>query len=522
MAPATGEGFKGSAPSRREARSAEGGRGGVHVEAPGHRPTWSARVVEAALRFGVEVAAPLRRIAEGLELPIRPGGLVLITGPSGTGKSLLLEALAKRYPSARLVQGGLFPTDVAVIDAVSPGRAVEEAMGFLTACGLGEPRLWVRPLGALSAGEQSRARLARALSQHLARRGEADGCGAQPAPLLCDEFGSGLHTRVAQAIAFNLRKLASRERLALVVATCRDDLEADLRPDLVVRLTGSAEGVRVEQRRPAEDSGASGERDSSAGRGPSFAAKLGVERGSLRDYATLGAMHYRQGEQLGFVDQVFALRDPEGETLGVAVYGRPGLELRARNAATAGRFRRNPERLNRELRVLKRLIVHPDVRGCGLGARLVRESLPRVGVRFVECLAAMGLVNPVFEKAGMMRIGTCALPRRQEAVLRELLAMGADPLSADFETRVGERPEARALVEQSVRDWYRSMTGGGRERVERQSARTLARTFRQLVGSRPVYYLWAQDAEGWAVIERAMAGEDGRREGGKAGKRESE
>jgi ABC-type ATPase with predicted acetyltransferase domain len=108
-----------------------------------------------------------------------------------------------------------------VVDAVAPARPMAEAMGLLTAAGLGEPMLWMRRFAQLSEGEQFRARLARAISLQP-REG---GCP----PLLCDEFGSLLHRRLARAVAFNLRKQVSREQLCMVVATSDPDLTDALR-----------------------------------------------------------------------------------------------------------------------------------------------------------------------------------------------------------------------------------------------------------------------------------------------------
>lgn len=502
----TGTGFV-SAAHNRAVRGGDPSHG-VMIEVPGHRPAWSPRVVEVALRFGLDTSSPPRRIATGLSPALRPGNVTLVQGPSGAGKSLFLEALARTWPASRLMQASLFPDDVAVIDAVAPTRGIEAAMAYLTACGLGEASLWMRRLDQLSEGEQFRARLARAISLHAraaagqngcGRRGRTGPAGEAPAVLLCDEFGTGLHTRAAQAMAFNLRKLASRERLALVLASSREDLEADLQPDVTIQLSGTSGTVPFQLR-----TGASGRLFTRPE--PSFASTLRVERGSLKDFAALSAGHYRRRERVGFVDKVFALRDLEGETLGVAVYGHAGLELRPRNTATGGRFVKNAELLNSELRVLKRLVIHPDVRGCGLGARLVRESLPRVGVRFVECLATMGLVNPVFEKAGMERVGACELPKGQAELLDELRELNANPLAEEFEGDVESRPEVRTLVERAVGDWYGAMTGGGRERARRQSARVLAGTFRQLMGSQPVYYLWAADEAGRRLMEESLAG----------------
>jgi len=54
--------------------------------------------------------------------------------------------------------------------------------------------------------------------------------------------------------------------------------------------------------------------------------------------------------------------------------------------------------------LISRVIIHPKYRSIGLGARLVKETLPRVGRKYVETMAVMALYNPFFEKAGMKRI----------------------------------------------------------------------------------------------------------------------
>ena len=73
----------------------------------------------------------------------------------------------------------------------------------------------------------------------------------------------------------------------------------------------------------------------------------------------------------------------------------------------------------------------------------------------------------------------------------------------------GQRPDAlspavRRLVTRCVHGWYQGMTGVGERRVRQHTPTTLAQTFRQLAGSQPVYYLWARDARGWALIDRGQ------------------
>jgi energy-coupling factor transporter ATP-binding protein EcfA2 len=395
-------------------------------------------------------------------------------GPSGSGKSIALSQIEESHPRAHNVQRIKFARGVPVVDAVLPQRALSEALSILSTCGLGEPRLWIRYYRELSDGEKFRARLAKALALHAA--------GPPESPLLCDEFCTGLHRRVAKAICFNLRKLVSRCGLNLVVATTAEEPLRDLQPDVLVRLSEDG-GHEVIERKPAK-------------RPISFSRRLHIEPGSKRDYAAFKHMHYRETDELGFVDKVFVMREGVGgAAVGIVVYSHGPLELSLRNQATGGRFVRNPARLNREVRILRRLVVHPDVRGCGLGHRLVAETLPQVGTRYVECLAAMGSVNPVFEKAGMRRIGLCRPSREQARALAELTETNVDPFARDFVLQVCRRPRVRRIVARFVFNWYRSTTGRGERRVARQSPQLLAQTFRGLIGSQPVYYLWCRDGQ---------------------------
>lgn len=432
----------------------------------------SARAAEVALRFGLAACGPTV-VLPPTSIPLPAGGIVLITGASGSGKSTALEAIDRQLAAAVRVDRIGFPRDAAIIDAVAPGAPLAEVVRLLTTCGLSEPRWWLRRFAELSAGEQFRARLAAGLAIH-ARGVAAQGTAA---PLLCDEFCTVLHRRAAKAIAFNLHKLVTRRRLRVVLACAHDDLLADLQPRTVVRLRDTAP-PHVENL-PARARSA-----------PTFLRRLSIEPGGKHDYHAFAAMHYRDAGELGFVDKVFVLRERHGEAVGIVVYAHSPLELALRNAVTGGCFSRRPHLVNRHLRILRRLVIHPDLRGCGLGHHLVRRTLPLVGTDYVECLAALGDFNPVFEKAGMQRVGRCTMDARRRAALAALQGLDVDPRSADFVTQVCRQRRVRQIVTAVVRDWYAATTGGGEARVERQSPLTLARTFRALIASEPMYYLW--------------------------------
>jgi len=430
----------------------------------------SPRTADVAMRFGLSLAPAPATIFSPTRIPIGPGRLVLLLGPSGRGKSTALDQIDRQFIGACRVQRVEFPADAAVVDMVAPSASLDEAIGLLTCCGLGDPHLWLRRFEELSEGERFRARLARAIALQTS--------GAAGAPLLCDEFCSTLHRRAAKAVSFNLHKLVVRRNLSVVVACSDDDLLADLRPHAIVRFQDGGLCTVEHRRTPAV-------------RAISFTRRLTIEPGSKRDYAAFAAMHYRSTNELGFVDKVFVLRDrAAGESLGIVVYAHGPLELALRNQATGGHFSGDPHRLNDSLRILRRLVIHPDVRGCGLGRFLVRRTLPLVGVEYVECLAAMGEFNPVFERAGMERVGQCELPERARAAIRALGELDVDLHGCEFVSEVCRSPRVREIVAGAVADWYSATSGQGQDRVPRQSPQFLARTFRSLIGSRPVYYLW--------------------------------
>ena len=326
--------------------------------------------------FGLADEEPAHVIADGVDLGIRPGDLVLITGPSGSGKSSLLRA-AGRQLGAIDVMGFDIP-DLSLVDAL-PG-SVDERLKLLAACGLSEARLLLRTPGELSDGQRYRFRLAYALA-----RGEQW--------LLADEFAANLDRTLAKVLAFNLRKLITRTRIGMLLATTHDDLIDDLRPDLLVRCR-EAEVSQVRDERAREP------------RAISFSGELRMEDGSASDWPRFARWHYR-GHKLCFVKRVVLLKHGM-EPIGICVFTAPAasLGIRTRYFGLHGaRSRIALSALNDQLWLLSRVVIHPTYRGAGIAAHFVRQACVSCRVPWIETLTAMGHANPIFERAGFTRVG---------------------------------------------------------------------------------------------------------------------
>lgn len=171
--------------------------------------------------------------------------------------------------------------------------------------------------------------------------------------------------------------------------------------------------------------------------------RLIFEPGTLADYRTLAAFHYRAGNPPGG-SRIWVLRrratrrghparalGSTREIVGVIAVSRPVLNGPWRRAAWPGVFdtgdrRADARAINRNLRVISRVVVDPRYRALGLAARLVRSYLRRPLTPCTEAIAAMAAVSPFFERAGMRRINRSP-PRRQARLARALQRAGIQP-----------------------------------------------------------------------------------------------
>jgi GNAT superfamily N-acetyltransferase len=94
--------------------------------------------------------------------------------------------------------------------------------------------------------------------------------------------------------------------------------------------------------------------------------------------------------------------------IGICVFSAPARSLSLRHryfgiTPSADRFWL--KKLNQQLWVLSRMVLHPTYRGAGLASDFVRASCSSCPVPWIETLSVMGHLNPFFEKAGFRRVG---------------------------------------------------------------------------------------------------------------------
>lgn len=175
-----------------------------------------------------------------LEVLIEEGDICFLTGPSGSGKSVLLREMSGKFEKNETIclEDIEMESDATLVDCLSGSFA--EALRLLGKVGLGEVRCALTKPAHLSEGQKWRWRLAKAFDS--GRR-----------VIFADEFCSNLDRLTAAVVAFNAARFARQNGLTLIAASSNEDVIGEMLPDAIVvkRLGGETEVIYRDPNRVA-------------------------------------------------------------------------------------------------------------------------------------------------------------------------------------------------------------------------------------------------------------------------------
>jgi len=537
------------------------------------QPIPSDRVLEIAAMFDLDLeeradARHVERrgsIGAACTIPLPRGGIVFITGPSGSGKSMLLRRIAAHLGESPFAAHDIasaancairndfgFSLKTEIVSAGGSGERLQravidlfddlslaQALSLLSRAGLAEARLLTQPAHLLSEGERFRLQLAlllaRTEAQNRSRGPERIKTTNSGAVVLMDEFCSPLDRVTAHNVACSLRRWISTTNHTFIAASAHDDLLEFLEPEVLIAT--SLDGSIAVHTRNDEGLGEclawhrEGEDNVLRRKG------IVIEDGSIADYDAMSKYHYRAGRP-ATIERVFRMvergqtvvgrflrRKSESQVVGALVRSYPALSCAMRDRALGHRYRglsqsQRARIINAEFRTISRVVIDPRFRGGGLASLLVRHALDRPATPCTEALAAMGRAHPFFERAGMQRFE--APLRREDLRLLDALAhagVGSGEardlvLPAQLAQRIAKLPQhVRAWVGSEIERWRSACEGlrrrrratahdGARDQSHIDDVIAALKLARRCIVSRPVYYLAVHKATAHGLSPR--------------------
>lgn len=185
----------------------------------------SQRVLDVAEMFGLGLDDKTFVVLNDLELDIRDGDIVYITGQSGSGKSTILKELRAEMDKRGISVCSIDEVellDKPIVDQVyHDNSSLSKTLELFSLVGLSDANLFLRKPNELSDGQRYRFRLAKMIES-----------GAKV--WMADEFLALLDRVTAKVIAYNIQKIARKVGVTLIVATTHRDMVEDLHPDLYI------------------------------------------------------------------------------------------------------------------------------------------------------------------------------------------------------------------------------------------------------------------------------------------------
>jgi hypothetical protein len=244
-----------------------------------------------------------------------------------------------------------------------------------------------------------------------------------------DEFAACLDRDTAKIIAYNLQKLARQQGKAVIAATTHSDLAEDLKPSvLVCKRFGEEIHIDYYPNTPATEC--------------SLTKEMRIEEGTRADWQKLAPFHYR-GHNVAPARKIFRMVRGD-ELCGVIVYSYPPPACYGRRLVLP---RMTIQELNQQLSIINRIVIHPKYRTIGLGEKIIRDTLSRVGTPNVEMIAVMAKYSPFAEKAGMHKVIEQQSVTGLRKLTQTLLALEFDMQLIGSQHYVGDKLQSLSKVE---------------------------------------------------------------------------